>query len=241
VGRACRRSGLKLAGGVLGRSYTWAGLEAKMSMRTSARVRAVWFAGAMGLLDDAIREHLELKRLRGADPGTVAREEQDALGQVPRRGEVAYGDGSDEGLGATHDDEALPQPDAELTSDSADSGSIGQETVEINMEAVLASEGDFGSAPTGDRDVHARPVKHPSSARPISDESLEWEVPDEADEPAGRAEINDERDTDAGEASDQAEPVEDVLEETPDFLRETPEQERLWFEQRPPRDFDFNE
>jgi hypothetical protein len=37
------------------------------------------------------------------------------------------------------------------------------------------------------------------------------------------------------------EPVEDVLEETPDFLRDTPEQERLWFEQRPPRDFDFNE
>jgi hypothetical protein len=35
--------------------------------------------------------------------------------------------------------------------------------------------------------------------------------------------------------------VEDVLEETPDFLRDTPEQERLWFEQRPPRDFDFNE
>ncbi len=35
--------------------------------------------------------------------------------------------------------------------------------------------------------------------------------------------------------------VEDVLEETPDFLQDTPEQERLWFEQRPPRDFDFNE
>ena len=36
------------------------------------------------------------------------------------------------------------------------------------------------------------------------------------------------------------EPVEDVLEETPDFLRDTPEQERLWFEQQPPRDFDFD-
>ena len=29
------------------------------------------------------------------------------------------------------------------------------------------------------------------------------------------------------------------LEETPDFLQETPEHDRLWFEQRPPRDFDF--
>ena len=33
---------------------------------------------------------------------------------------------------------------------------------------------------------------------------------------------------------------EDVLEETPDFLQDTPEHDRLWFEQRPPRDFDFN-
>ncbi len=33
---------------------------------------------------------------------------------------------------------------------------------------------------------------------------------------------------------------EDVLEETPDFLQETPEHDRLWFEQRPPRDFDWD-
>ena len=33
---------------------------------------------------------------------------------------------------------------------------------------------------------------------------------------------------------------EDMLEETPDFLQDTPEHDRLWFEQRPPKDFDFN-
>ena len=33
---------------------------------------------------------------------------------------------------------------------------------------------------------------------------------------------------------------EDVLEETPDFLQETPEHDRLWFEQKPPRDFDWD-
>ena len=32
----------------------------------------------------------------------------------------------------------------------------------------------------------------------------------------------------------------DVLEDTPDFLQETPEHDRFWFEQRPPRDFDFD-
>ena len=39
----------------------------------------------MGLLDDAIREHLELKRRRGADAEEVTRLEQEALGP-PQRG-----------------------------------------------------------------------------------------------------------------------------------------------------------
>ncbi|MFZ2113214.1 MAG: hypothetical protein WAU77_05725 [Solirubrobacteraceae bacterium] len=199
----------------------------------------------MGLLDDAIREHLELKRLRGADPGVVAREEKDALGPVPRRGDAGYEDEPDDGSGlaTTHDDETLSTSDSPPRADSVDSESVGQETVEINMEAEFASEDDFDPHTTADRDGRAKPVGHPASARTISDESLEWEVPADGveEEPAGRTEFDDEQGRDAGEASDRVEPVEDVLEETPDFLRDTPEQERLWFEQRPPRDFDFNE
>src|SRR5689334_4091579 len=38
----------------------------------------------MGLLDDAIREHLELKRKHGANPDDVARQEREALGPPPR-------------------------------------------------------------------------------------------------------------------------------------------------------------
>jgi hypothetical protein len=34
---------------------------------------------------------------------------------------------------------------------------------------------------------------------------------------------------------------EDVLEETPDFLEESPEDDQLWFEQKPPKDFDFDD
>lgn len=34
---------------------------------------------------------------------------------------------------------------------------------------------------------------------------------------------------------------EDLLEETPDFLEEVPEDDRLWFEQKPPKDFDFDD
>jgi hypothetical protein len=39
---------------------------------------------AVGELADAIREHLELKRRRGADPAEVAREEHEALAPVTR-------------------------------------------------------------------------------------------------------------------------------------------------------------
>ena len=58
---------------------------------------------------------------------------------------------------------------------------------------------------------------------------------------AASADAEGERLVEGSEQAPGEEQVEDVLEETPDFLRDTPEQDRLWFEQRPPRDFDFNE
>ena len=56
--------------------------------------------------------------------------------------------------------------------------------------------------------------------------------PDRAGEPEPRSRPSP-RPAEPGEADD-------VLEETPEFLQETPEHDRLWFEQRPPRDFDFD-
>jgi hypothetical protein len=194
----------------------------------------------MGLLDDAIREHLELKRLRGADPGVVAQEEQDALGVVhpgdsPADRHTAIAAGLE-----AHDQEAHHAADPRLpATETAHSGSVGQETVEINMEAELAAESDFDLPSAPDSDTG--PVAHPASARPVSDESLEWEAPEEINELTGDALLDNEQGSNAGRDANQDDSVEDVLEETPDFLRDTPEQERLWFEQRPPRDFDFNE
>jgi hypothetical protein len=43
------------------------------------------------------------------------------------------------------------------------------------------------------------------------------------------------------EEEDAARPDEDVLKETPDFLEEAPEDDQLWFEQKPPKDFDFDD
>lgn len=181
----------------------------------------------MGLLDDAIREHLELKRLKGDDPGDVARQEHEALGPVRREAGRSHDDGQtpidDDRDGGVAEALAMPgNPANEPSSHGA-----GQETVEINMEAELSAEAAANDPVQAGR---ARSADHPD-APTSSGESLEWEMPGDqaADkEPAGEADADEDQ-------------VEDVLEETPDFLRETPEHERLWFEQRPPRDFDFNE
>ena len=69
-------------------------------------------------------------------------------------------------------------------------------------------------------------------AEPIEDdEAFDDDAPREDDE------LDDEElEDDDGQPDEDA----DVLEDTPDFLQETPEHDRLWFEQKPPRDFDFD-
>jgi hypothetical protein len=62
----------------------------------------------------------------------------------------------------------------------------------------------------------------------------------EAAEPATEGE--DDAPEAEGEGEEQPrERDEDVLEETPDFLEEAPEDDQLWFEQKPPKDFDFDD
>jgi hypothetical protein len=168
----------------------------------------------MGLLDDAIREHLELKRLRGADPGEVAREQREALDPVPRDGRHGENDRSEDDADATamsgYDAEDVGEVeiavdgigeenehDAAQPGRDADFSNVGQETAELDMRTVLGEE--------------------PGTAQ--GSPARSWPL-EEHEESGGAAE--------------------DVLEETPDFLRDTPEQDRLWFEQQPPRDFDFD-
>ena len=159
----------------------------------------------MGLLDDAIREHLELKRKHGADAADVARQEQEALGQGAPRAEFAQ----------PLADEPEPEPQA--------------------SEPVPASDPEPPPAPPdeladGEPGVPEEPSEGHVAAAPGYDEDP-WldEEPDEV--PAEEA-----LERPKGPDGD-----EDVLEETPDFLQETPKHDRLWFEQKPPRDFDFDD
>jgi hypothetical protein len=51
----------------------------------------------------------------------------------------------------------------------------------------------------------------------------------------------DDDDEDGDEPLPPAAKHEDVLEDTPDFLEDAPEDDDLWFEQKPPKDFDFDD
>lgn len=253
----------------------------------------------MGLLDDAIREHLDLKRRRGADPSEVARLEQEALGPVRR--EPAPAEAADE----HHDESAAaePHPPApahaehphpageglhpddhtrvlapedrhepphgdplfEQHAHNVEAGGVAaklpEHADELGGAAAVAPEeaADRADRAGGDKDARPAPEgrtgAHPESSGPARQAAeLEHEVPrgddpnredprqsDIVDQPTTEYRVEDHHDDDEHEASAaHSGPEEDVLEETPDFLQETPEHDRLWFEQRPPRDFDFD-
>jgi hypothetical protein len=197
----------------------------------------------MGLLDDAIREHLELKRLRGADPGEVARAEQDALGPVrqedgpePDEQEASRADDSPSASGSFFSE---PEPEPESVSDVGAStiGHAGQETVEINMEAELERDIDVEAGSDVSNDVRVAPVGHPVYTHTDHQESAEWET--SSDDLGERGEIaTSESDIESRPTrhSVGGDHIEGAIDEVPDLARDTPEQKRPWFKRRPRHD-----
>jgi hypothetical protein len=305
----------------------------------------------MGLLDEAIREHLDLKRARGADPAEIERLEREALGPVRRDPSIASmapdpelesadeseGDDYVDGLPGSPPEEQVeeaepPQPkrrflrrhrgaeraaderDAQASAHDLDDGEYaaylerhehdedhGDEPATEMHQAVEPPQLTFNQPPSRPRFAEEPLSSEPSdaseamAAEALAGEALgsgEGAEPDTSgsapresarhhhdlqpthefdvegafhDEPApGQVEDRNEpadgkpRPVDDSEepaeqreaaAGDREEPAEeqdaaaedeDVLEETPEFLQETPEHDRLWFEQRPPKDFDFD-
>ncbi len=101
----------------------------------------------MGLLDDAIREHLELKRLRGADPSEVARDERAALGSPDgdNAEEPGFAEFEDEPEGFD-DDEPLGVDGAGQAergvdrSTRADAPHSSEETMEVDMRTIIDAD-----------------------------------------------------------------------------------------------------
>jgi hypothetical protein len=191
----------------------------------------------MGVLDDAIREHLDLKRRHGVAEAELRKQEEEALG--PARREVA-------------------------PTDSDDGDAAGEAPPELELSEEIPAEAVHPDPPAEDEtELHALPVdeavpeelqEEPQAAAPAAVES---ELP--ADTPPRGFETLEPTEPDDDELQDDEEPQEldddelledddgedsdedpDLLEDTPDFLQETPEHDRLWFEQKPPRDFDFD-
>ncbi len=269
----------------------------------------------MGLLDDAIREHLDLKRRRGADPTEIERAEREALGPVRREASATALSEAEPPLSS------VPAPseefDFELASDTMaaeDATQVAPPVSPISIESDQAPAGiaqptfadppaeDFTDPedtalalpPTADFDLpSARPIEareprhkrrhlfgrhrhdHDHDFEPVPGESaLPAELPEDDPfreaAPAPRestlgesvgpvpappappreppvlritpeAELGHTMEYDVEQAfADEDEADEDILEETPDFLADTPDHDRLWFEQKPPPDFDFD-
>src|SRR3954453_18055364 len=128
----------------------------------------------MGLLDDAIREHLELKRRRGADPSELERQENEALGPA-RRGEFARPDGEAPSADAPPEEPAEPAAE-EPAAGPASAAAEGPAAVQ--RPAPPRGPGPVQAPPVEEPPA---PVEEPPPAGPEPrDESEPWlDEPDE--------------------------------------------------------------
>jgi len=90
------------------------------------------------------------------------------------------------------------------------------------LEAPVGDEPEL--SPLADEHEIPAPVAEPSTLIPADQD----DEPEDDEDDRGRPDY----DPDTGH--------EDVLEDTPDFLEDAPEDDELWFEQKPPKDFDLD-
>jgi hypothetical protein len=114
-----------------------------------------------------------------------------------------------------------PAPDDDDEYDDEDDAFWNEQRLSDELDQALEAPRD--PEPEPELEEVAEPASEP--------ESEEYDEPEAVEEPEPVAEAE-------PEASRRDE---DVLEETPDFLEESPEDDQLWFEQKPPKDFDFDD
>jgi hypothetical protein len=184
----------------------------------------------MGLLDDAIKEHLELKRRHGADPGEVARLEHEALGPARRDPAPAA---VQEPVAADPAPVADDDPFVDETGEHDEV--IAEERLEAPIHHIEPEPEPVAPAPAPEPPIE---VEQPTRQFSLEEVQAATSGPEAPAEPPPPAEAEAAPAEDVVPADDEPD-SDDVLEETPEFLQETPEHDRLWFEQKPPRDFDF--
>jgi hypothetical protein len=207
----------------------------------------------MGILDDAIREHLELKRAHGASEDELRAKEVEAFG--PQRQEVApeappAAADAEPAVEAPASEAAAtePEPDAPAP-DPSDPYAVhpGDDPIpdphDHTRRGADPAWGDDAEL-FAERPARSTDERHPA----LHDTDEHFHGSSDAPEPVfGHRQAEQAAGGPEAPVSPQA-PVDeapgdadDVLEETPEFLQDAPEHDRLWFEQKPPRDFDFGE
>jgi hypothetical protein len=232
----------------------------------------------MGVLDDAIREHLELKRKHGVAEDELQRQEEEALGPARRDvaqqpedaevTEVGAAEAGGNGPAPEAQDTALfdgEEPEAEAAEPAPPAGDPPFDTPPSRPPAAEAPPAEAPPVeappaeptpvepppvepPPGDPDPDERPAHEPPAAGPSELDAdldeLAASEPGHEPDPDDALGDTEPHGFDALDEDEDEEPIDDaeldVLEDTPDFLQETPEHDRLWFEQKPPRDFDFD-
>ena len=260
----------------------------------------------MGVLDDAIKEHLELKRKHGVPEEELQRQEEEALG--PARRDVAQQPEDDRARAgrpwpprptataapATEPEEPAAAEDTAIVEDAPEAEQsrrwssrsrrcTSRSTAEPDdgarsRPAEEAGRSREASIPRRPPPTSRPPSTSPWSRRPWSrlrsslrrsrrsrrrgEPTRDEPVGEPGHEPIDPASARPSRTGSTRSrrtssrrrtsrsspprtrrtilASDPEDEELDVLEDTPDFLQETPEHDRLWFEQKPPRDFDFD-
>jgi hypothetical protein len=209
----------------------------------------------MGILDEAIREHLDLKRRLGAGEDELQRLEDEAFGPPTRPGDPDFPERSEEGEPVTGEAaaaaapadageaEALaaeaataePEPASPETQESEQPGFYDADAgadEELDLELSLDDEEEPPPS-TGD---DAPPISSLDTVEHHYEDAMdEAEVVESESPPAEESEAEPEPSAEPEDSDDE----EDVLEETPEFLQDAPEDDELWFEQGEPKDFDF--
>ncbi|MFA9400888.1 MAG: hypothetical protein ACERKT_07245, partial [Acidobacteriota bacterium] len=164
-----------------------------------------------------------------AESGPAAQEEA-----APEAGESEAADaGDDAGDALERERENLASHPTEHY--DVDAAIAEEDEIDVLSESSLSDELDRALDGPSDPSDTSGPDQE-IDLEPESEQDFEA-APADDDEMAEPEQETDEPEQD----TEPADEGEDVLEETPDFLEETPEHDKLWFEQKEPKDFDFGD
>lgn len=190
---------------------------------------------------------LEEEQPQAAEEDEVEAVEQDAELEEEESGELSAAEHSTEERHAIaeqptehydiEEEFSISRPSGEESAGAEPLPEDDEEEDDFFSEQRLSDELDQALEAPREPQLEEEPAPEDLEPEPEDLEPGEKLEPEEDLEPEEELEpeagVESEEGVESGEA--------DVLEGTPDFLEEAPEDDELWFEQKPPKDFDFDD